>query len=225
MIPINHDEPCICSICKHHELNHIGNKDFGVSAGDYFEGRRLYPDYDVEIPYYECQNCFFIFTPAFDFWSKKDFETHIYNEDYILADKPFLEERPIRNANLVSALFHRESSEIDVLDFGGGSGLLSIELNRAGFRAETYDVHYANNVKPNKKFDLVTSFEVLEHVPHLGEKALDWWYVSPRNGHISIHSRTSLLLLTKSVGLDLFSANASMHFLTPNNSANQISSH
>ena len=246
MSPINSNEPISCSICSQKKLNRIGSKDFGISAGDHFEGRRLYPDYNVQIPYYECQNCFFIFSPAFDTWSKTDFESHIYNEEYVLGDKPFLEERPIRNANLVAALFHRECDEIDILDFGGGAGLLSHELKRANFRAETYDVHYENNVKPTRQFDLVTSFEVIEHVPHLnqhawlsnlislvkpktqarvllgtelspcrGKAALDWWYISPRNGHISIHSRASLQILTKAVDFNLFSVNGSMHFLTP----------
>ncbi len=246
MIPINSDEPSSCAICSRSTINRIGSKDFGVSAGDHFEGRRLYPDYGIQIPYYECQDCFFIFSPAFDKWSKQDFETHIYNDEYVLGDKPFLKERPIRNANLVAALFHRECDAIDVLDFGGGAGLFSRELKRSGFRAETYDVHYENNVKPTRQFDLVTSFEVIEHVPHRdqhtwisnvrslvkpttqarvllgtelvphqGKRALDWWYISPRNGHISIHSRTSLDILAKSVGLDVFSANGSMHFLSP----------
>lgn len=79
------------------------------------------------------------------------------------------------------------------------------------------------------KFDLITAFEVFEHAPDVQvlmsnlhallnsngivlfstllsdgnihpKKRLDWWYASPRNGHISLFSMQSLALLAQSRG-------------------------
>ena len=44
--------PGSCAICGHAHLVHVGDKDFGVSGCDHFEGRIF--DYGVPIPYYEC---------------------------------------------------------------------------------------------------------------------------------------------------------------------------
>ncbi len=40
---------------------------------------------------------------------------------------------------------------------------------------------------------------------------LNWWYASPRNGHISLHSRNSLTLLFAAHGLRVFSFSDSTH--------------
>ena len=40
---------------------------------------------------------------------------------------------------------------------------------------------------------------------------LQWWYASPRNGHISLFSRTSLGLLGEKAGFKLVSCSANLH--------------
>jgi hypothetical protein len=242
---LNYKSPGPCSICDSNDAQSIGKKDFGHSGGDYFEKTRLFPDYGVFIRYFECQNCHFVFTNALDDWSKFDFEQHIYNIDYIRGDKPFQDERPLRNARMLAGLLHQQRESIEILDFGGGCGKLSTTLCEFGFKSETFDIFYGDNtLEISKRFDLITSFEVIEHVPHLKQKewikalsvllnksansrilistelidnrsTIDWWYLCPRNGHISIHSSKSLACLAASVGLKIFSLNESMHFLEP----------
>jgi len=84
----------------------------------------------------------------------------------------------------------------------------------------TYDPFVPDFATPGGKFDLITCFETLEHMPdpvagigaimaHLDELGLvlfsmmlqpadfdrlgmNWWYVGPRNGHISLLSRSAL---------------------------------
>lgn len=92
------------------------------------------------------------------------------------------------------------------------------------------------------KFDLITAFEVFEHAPDPQElmrsilsalqpggvilfstllsdnnlsrgRALDWWYASPRNGHISLYSRNSLALLAQQHYLQLSSRDANVHIM------------
>jgi hypothetical protein len=236
--------PESCAICGHAHLVHVGDKDFGISGCDYFEGRRIFADYGVPIPYYECRHCGFIFTNAFDHWTTEQWRKHVYNDEYLLADPPFLSERPTRNAQMVAGLFHRELPEISILDVGGGNGKMTDELRERGADIQSHDPIYGNNTIPrDRHFDLITSFEVVEHVPHHRQEewirsvasllrktpfarfllstevlqphlSLSWWYICPRNGHISIHSPRSLEILAAGVGMDVYSINPSMHLLS-----------
>ena len=92
------------------------------------------------------------------------------------------------------------------------------------------------------QFALITAFEVFEHVPDTRalvsdlwsllsspglvlfstllsdgniqpNQKLTWWYASPRNGHISLFSRTSLYLLAQNGGFRFGSLSANFHFL------------
>jgi SAM-dependent methyltransferase len=95
------------------------------------------------------------------------------------------------------------------------------------------------------KFDLITAIEVFEHVPDLqklisdlrfllapdglvlfstvvsdGEihanQRLNWWYASPRNGHISLFSRKSLAILAQRGHWNFSSFSNGFHvFLSP----------
>jgi hypothetical protein len=142
---------------------------------------------------------------------------------------------------MVAALFWREKDTLKVLDFGGGRGLFAAELTRSGFRADSLDSYYECGAQTDTDYDLITSFEVIEHVPHsdqcawlvqlkshlkaspestalIGTELMDghdfsWWYVSPRNGHISIHSRRSLSTLCERAGLTVQSISRSVHLL------------
>ena len=243
-LSIHTAHPDLCAICSNTHLVHIGDKDFGISGCDYFEGRRIFADYGVAIPYYECRHCNFIFTNAFDHWTNEHWREHVYNDGYVLADPPFLSERPARNAQMIASLFYRELPEISILDVGGGNGKMTDELRKCGADIQSHDPIYGNDAMPRDRcFDLITSFEVVEHVPHFRQcewignvtdllrkataarfllstevsqpyRSISWWYICPRNGHISIHSPLSLEILAKRVGMDVHSINPSMHLLS-----------
>jgi hypothetical protein len=235
--------PARCSVCSGNDLRAFGEKDFGDSGADHFEQRRVFADYGVAVAYHQCRTCRFTFTAAFDDWSPADFETHIYNDDYVLSDKPFVSERPLRNAAMVAGLYYRERESVDILDVGGGKGVFAAALREAGFSAATRDLYFmGSEAGADQRFDLITSFEVIEHVRHeqqhgwmaalagqLRDSAsarvlvstelisaghtIDWWYLCPRNGHISVHSAQSLTLLAAAAGLRVFSVNPSVHWL------------
>jgi SAM-dependent methyltransferase len=90
------------------------------------------------------------------------------------------------------------------------------------------------------RFDFITAYEVFEHVPDLQilltslcallthnslllfstlisdgnietKKRLDWWYASPRNGHISLFSRKSLSILAEGRGFKFGSFSNGLH--------------
>lgn len=196
----------------------------------------------VPIYYYRCSNCKFVFTEAFDDWSAEQFKANIYNDDYKLVDPDYETARPLVNAEFVAELWGAIKTQTRVLDYGGGNDTFCAVLLNAGFPvAVSYDPmvpQYAR--RPEGKFDLVTCFETLEHMPDpvagiasivefaadpgliffrtlvqpgdFDQHGLNWWYVGPRNGHISIYSRQALSAAWERHGYKVASVNDSMHF-------------
>jgi hypothetical protein len=196
----------------------------------------------IPVYYFFCPNCQFCFAPEFGKWSVRDFEEKIYNGDYALVDKDYIEVRPRGNANLLLMLFKNMSGSVRHLDYGGGNGLLSRLLNDAKWQSRSYDPFVDREVDVGTlgQYDLVTAFEVFEHVPDVRKLARDlsslladnglvvfstslsdghiaplgrltWWYASPRNGHISLFSKKSLSLLGASEGFNVGSFSEGLH--------------
>jgi SAM-dependent methyltransferase len=198
--------------------------DFAVSGNDYFAGSRTFADTGVEAQYFRCEECEFMFSPFFWGFSQEDFRALIYNESYLLADPPFAHDRPMRDARCVAALLGDKFREAHLLDFGGGEGKFAGFMRQLGYpNCVAYDpIHGGVEPSPHS-FDIVTCFEVIEHVIPQAEFAKTirnllspagfvvlstqvqpqdvvsqgkhWWYIEPRNGHLSIHSENSLKLL------------------------------
>jgi SAM-dependent methyltransferase len=195
----------------------------------------------LPIYYRRCRSCGFLFTDAFDDWTEQEFKTHIYNDGYLAFDPGYVTTRPTRNAATIASLWGSHKDGIRVLDFGGGNDVLCSALRASGFReAVTYDPmvpEYAD--KPEGKFDLVTCFETLEHLPdpvagigkmieclaepgavfystlmqpmNLDSLGMSWWYIGPRNGHVSIFSKYALSLAWARHGYKNASLNDGVH--------------
>ncbi|MEO7965962.1 MAG: class I SAM-dependent methyltransferase, partial [Gemmatimonadaceae bacterium] len=99
--------------------------------------------------------------------------------------------------------------------------------------------HFGSDARPARRFDIVTAFEVLEHstTPEatlrdmrwfmaddglmifstllqpqdVTLRPLDWWYVAPRNGHVSLFSCAALDALMRKLGLKWASFNDNTH--------------
>jgi DNA-binding XRE family transcriptional regulator/SAM-dependent methyltransferase len=200
------------------------------------------PPSSVPISYHRCAACGFLFTDAFDDWSHDQFRTHIYNDDYHLFDPDYQTARPTNNANVVADFWAAHKAGMRVLDFGGGNDVFCSILRARGFsEAVTYDPmvpEYSRH--PNGKFDLVTCFETLEHLPDplagiaqiiacvaepgavlystltqpldFDKHGVSWWYVAPRNGHISIFTKQALALAWGRHGFRTVALDDSMHF-------------
>jgi SAM-dependent methyltransferase len=196
----------------------------------------------VPIYYYRCSDCKFVFTEAFDNWSTEQFKANIYNEQYKLVDPDYETVRPCVNAEFVAQNWGPIKAQTRVLDYGGGNDAFCAALRDAGFPvAVSYDPmvpEYAR--RPEGKFDLVTCFETLEHVPDpvagiasivefaadpglilfrtlvqpddFEQQGVNWWYVGPRNGHISIYSKQALAAAWQRYGYKVASLNDSIHF-------------
>jgi len=128
-----------------------------------------------------------------------------------------------------------------VLDYGGGNDVFCTALRTNGFPvAVTYDPMVPEySRRPDNKFELVTCFETLEHLPDpqagiaqiiecvadpglilfttlllpadFDTQRLNWWYIGPRNGHVSIFSRQALTASWGRHGYKLVSFNDNIH--------------
>lgn len=197
----------------------------------------------IPVRYALCGDCSFCFAPEFASWTLEEFEQRIYNDDYLSVDSDYAEIRPRANAANLISMFGDRAQSIRHLDYGGGNGLLAQLLRESGWQSVSYDPFVDRNTRAAQlgQFELITAFEVFEHVPdvqelvsnlrsllaanglvlfstllsdgniHSGEP-LDWWYASPRNGHIALFSRQSLAILARKHGLNLGSFSTGLHF-------------
>ncbi len=228
-----------CSICKGPSFL-LDAVDFNKSCEEP-RGFHLPPS-GIPVSYFLCERCGFCFAPEFSRWTAQDFANMIYNSGYAQVDPDYVEARPRENAKNLIALLGARGKEIRHLDYGGGEGLLSKLLRAAGWQSTSYDpfVDGDKHVEELGQFDLITCYEVFEHVPEVrtflrrlssllardgiglfttllsdgnirrGEP-LKWWYASPRNGHISLFSRKSLQLLCNQEGYRFGSFSAGFH--------------
>jgi SAM-dependent methyltransferase len=206
----------------------------------------------IPIYYALCNNCSHCFCPEIISWNLKQFEESIYNDDYVDVDPDYKDLRPRGNAANLIQMFQNQNisvlsekqSAIKHLDYGGGSGLLSRILKESGWQSYSYDpfVDKCLAISEIGKFNLITAFEVFEHVPNVTElmsnirslllpdgivlfstllldgninpnERLTWWYASPRNGHINLFSKNSLAILAQQHGFNLASSSQGFHVL------------
>jgi hypothetical protein len=222
-----------CKICQH-AAPFFDVVDFNKCAGFYAFGPA-----EVPVPYHRCDECGFLFTPFFDDWTESDFRRFIYNADYILVDPEYEAARPVMVAEHL-AQFLDGQQNARILDYGAGTGQFAKRMSELGFsHVESYDPFSIPN-KPSGRFDIVTCTEVIEHIPSpstalqdmrsfladqaciiLGEtlQPIDidtirgnWWYVAPRNGHVSTFADRTLAILAERMGL-IFHRGAGHHIL------------
>lgn len=113
--------------------------------------------------YYYCNNCEFIFLEESKIISpekeKKEYQFHqnsFENEGYVNMFCEFIDKA-----------FRPHKSQIKTaLDFGSGPGPVLAELLRQeGFQTDIYDKYFSpKKVYLNKKYDLITATEVIEHL-------------------------------------------------------------
>lgn len=206
-----------CKICGAVAGLH-GVVDFNKSCE--IERGRFFQLVGIPVWYHRCPNCGFLFTCQFDDWTAEDWREHVYNADYAQFDPDGVSSRPEGNAASI-ADFAREIEPERILDYGGGSGILASRLREAAFDATSWDLNY-EGARPDGDFDLICSFETFEHTTdprgmlgdivsflrpggyiafstwmlnELPAQDCSHWYIAPRNGHVSIHTRRSLELL------------------------------
>ncbi len=223
-----------CPVCRGTTTVRAGEVDANKTCEDH-KGSPPFAPAGWTVDYRQCMDCGLTYAPWMLSWSPDRFARDIYNAAYLDADPDASGSRAENNAAMLMARF-RMIDPGRHLDYGGGDGTLSRILREAGWKSESYDPFHGDE-RPSGRFDLITAFEVIEHVADVQrfvddvrsmseEKAGFWgttllhdgvkdvtksWYVAPRNGHVMIHTRKSLGRLLNKAGYLLSNNDQLMH--------------
>ena len=217
-----------CRICAG-ELKSLGTVPFDKNNAD------VPVVNNTPIEYFKCSKCYCIVCPEMLNWTPAQLGAFIYNSKYEVYDPDYKTgARAKEYADFLRGLLPNFKGRH--LDYGSGEGLLSKEL---GWLSTNYDP-FSNTERPTGLFHLITAVEVFEHstdldsvikdmIQYLDKRGAiyfstklsskdikantDWSYVAPRNGHINIQSRESLIILAKKNNLFFDSMNDGSHVL------------
>ncbi len=193
--------------------------------------------YDVQ--YYSCTTCGYFQTEV-PFWLEEAYTQVINSEDNGIFRRNYF-----FSGFLLFWLFFDRAKKANYLDFSGGYGILVRLMRDQGFDFKWTDKFceniFAKNAVAklgNEKYELVTTFEVIEHTEQprefikeifaLGTENLlfstqvfkgkepqkDWWYLGTNHGqHIGFFNRSSLEKLASLENLHLISFR-NMHLIS-----------
>jgi hypothetical protein len=213
------------------------------SASRPFGNARVLGRHDVR--YYRCDTCGFVQTEQ-PYWLDEAYGTALIAADVGVVQRN-IDLAAVTQA-VIQQFFHADRR---FLDYGGGYGLFVRLMRDRGFDFRWHD-RYAQNLMsrgfdaaPNDDgFELVTAFEVLEHlidpVPEVADmlrrgdsllcttrilppttpKPGEWWYYALSGGqHVSLFTLEALRRLATRFGRRLVTDGASIHLITTHDAA------
>jgi len=217
--------PIKCKVCE--------------SDSHYLAQAKVIGKYDVD--YFQCSNCGFVQTEE-PYWLDEAYSQPIASSDVGLAFRNLSFSKITQNL-----LFNFFNHQAIFLDYGGGYGLFVRLMRDAGFDFYWLDKFCQNifaqgfeiEAATNNQFELVTAFEVFEHLvhpiyelenllkisrnillstellPESNPKPDEWWYYVLHEGqHVSIYTAKSLSILAAKFNLNFYSNGSSLHLLT-----------
>ena len=196
-----------------------------------------------EITYYKCVETGFIQTEE-PYWLEEAYSSAITKLDIGLV---------YRNEHLRAKVIEILNQYFNVkekyLDYAGGYGLFTRLMRDQGYDFYHTDVYCKNlfaeyfqlsDLPDHTKFELVTAFEVFEHLPNpLAEIEMmtkhsdsilfstelvpqtplnsteDWWYFIPETGqHVALYTEKSLTYLAAKFGFNFYTDGVNTHLFT-----------
>jgi len=194
-----------------------------------------------EIRYFRCEECGLVQTEE-PYWLAESYTEAIHASDLGLVTRSV--SLSWTSEVIISTLFNPGGRFVD---YGGGYGIYVRLMRDAGFDFRRYDKYCENlfaqgfDITPEDQceFELLTAFEVLEHLPDPGKelgrmlqmtsniffstvlipfhdppRPGDWWYYGMDHGqHIAFYTRESFARLAKRSELHFYST-GTLHLLT-----------
>jgi hypothetical protein len=192
--------------------------------------------------YHQCIKCDFIQTDE-PVWLEKAYSKAITALDIGLLNRNF------RMQNEVPQIIDCAFPEAKFfLDYAGGYGIFVRLMRDKGFNFFRQDI-YCDNLFAKEfdiadsgltKFDLLTSFEVLEHfnnplkeietmfqysdsiicstelIPENNSNIENWWYLSVETGqHIAFYSNKTMLVIAEKFNKNYYQKGNNLHIFTP----------
>src|ERR1019366_7601283 len=201
------------------------------------------------VNYFQCNSCNFIQTED-PYWLNEAYQNVITSLDIELISRNLylLENIP----PVIDKCFPESST---MLDYGGGYGIFVRMMRDKGYQFFRQDIYCENlfakyfdiTENPDLKIDIVTAFEVFEHlsdplieiekmlaysdniifstllIPQNVNELKNWWYITPQTGqHIAFYSIQSLQLIAVKYQLNFYSNNQNLHFFSKRKIENKI---
>ncbi len=190
--------------------------------------------------YFKCDACGFIQTET-PYWLDESYSKAISDIDLGVVNRGITCSRFTQFLLLTS--FEPNKSFVD---YGGGYGMFTRLMRDLGYDFYRYDTYCENTLAlgfeadtPNKQYELLTAFEVFEHlvdplaeiekmltysdnilfttelIPAHQPKPGAWWYYAlPTGQHVSFYSYGALAHIAQHFGLYFASNGSSLHLLS-----------
>ena len=199
------------------------------------------------VQYFQCPRCGFIQTEE-PYWLDEAYSEAITRSDLGLVSRNMELARVI--PTVLRIFFNRDAR---FLDYGGGYGMFVRLMRDHGFDFYRMDKYAANLFAagfdamdiPESDFELVTAFEVFEHlarpredirqmlaysrnilfstvlIPSPAPKLDTWWYYGLDHGqHVALYTYNALQRLAQHFNLNVFTDGRSLHLLTEKSQSN-----
>jgi hypothetical protein len=181
--------------------------------------------------YFYCSNCNFISLDKKYFVSKKQQKLRYLKHNNNLENKGYVD---MLNGFIDIIIKNKKGIE-KALDFGSGPNpVLKMLLEKKRIKTDIYDIHFQKNkIFSNKKYDLITMTEVLEHIKnplntlkmlskHLNKEGIiaimtlfhpnkkdlfqDWWYITDET-HIGFYTIKTIEKIAELISLKMIFSN------------------
>lgn len=192
-----------------------------------------------KVKYFRCVECGFLQTQE-PYWLDEAYSSAIAGQDVGIMT------RNLTNCQVVSAVLNLMFPRVSqAVDFGAGHGIFVRMMRDRGFDFHWSDLYATNDyargfeASGGKRFDFLTAFEVIEHLPdpvsdisrlmELSDNVFvstavlptppptinEWWYYMPSSGqHISFYTEEALQRLATRFQRHLLSFNSYHLFST-----------
>jgi hypothetical protein len=210
------------------------------SKNDFFSSATILKKYDIN--YFRCFVCGFVQTQE-PYWLDEAYSTAIADSDVGNISRNIQNRDIVKNVlDFCFSEFFKQKTKPVFMDYAGGYGMFVRMMRDLGYDFYWYD-KYCKGIfvakhtiaDMQKKYSLVTAFEVMEHIynplfeidkifqysdnlifstqllPKILPKPNEWWYYALSSGqHISFYTKKSLEIIAEKFGKK-YVGNESLH--------------